>query len=77
MSASDGRKLPAWRRAKKAHTAEEKTIAPFVNQVKSARPALPPGKTEKVLLDRRDQIREWLEKGLPLLDRTARTSSEG
>src|SRR5262245_56512736 len=41
---------------------EEKTIAAFVNGVKSSRPAPPPlGKTEKVLLDRRDQIREWLQ----------------
>ena len=46
---------------------EEKTVAAFVTGVKSPRPASPPGKTEKVLLDRRDQIREWLQKDNLLL----------
>lgn len=40
---------------------DEQTIAAFITQVKRPRPPTPPGETEAILLQHRDQIRHWLE----------------
>ena len=40
----------------------KRVVAAFVSRVKHPRPPPPPSESEKVLLDRRDQIQEWLEK---------------
>jgi len=40
---------------------EEKVLAAFVSKTKHPRPPAPPGATEKVLLERRVQIQQWLE----------------
>ena len=45
---------------------EEKVVAAFVTATKHARSPSPPGGTEKVLLEQRDQIQQRLEQGLLL-----------
>ena len=46
---------------------EEKVVADFIRGVKHPRPAMKPGGTEEVLLERKVQIQEWLDQDL--LDR--------
>ena len=41
---------------------EEKVVSSFVSKTKNARPPTPPGGTEKLLLEHRAQIQQWLEK---------------
>ena len=41
---------------------EEKVVSSFVSKTKNARPPAPPGGTEKLLLEHRAQIQQWLEK---------------
>jgi transposase len=45
---------------------EEKTVASFVGATQHSRPATQAGITEKVLLEQRVQIQQWLEQGLLL-----------
>ncbi len=45
---------------------EEKVLAAFVSETLHSRPPAPPGVAEKLLLERRDQIKEWLEQELLL-----------
>ena len=46
---------------------DDSVVAAFVNGVKPARAPTAPGETEKVLLDHRDRIRQWVEQDELLL----------
>src|SRR5947199_9632387 len=40
---------------------DDSAVAAFVNSVKPLRPPTAPGDIEKVLLDHRDRVRQWVE----------------